>query len=102
MKKIFVACAALGLGAVLPSSPAAPQAPIPDFSGIWWHPSLPGFEPLAVGATAVTNRVRRDGVSDYGQLVGDYTNPILKPAAAATVKQYGEDRKSTRLNSSHT
>jgi hypothetical protein len=29
-------------------------------------------------------------VSNYNQLVGDYTNPILKPWAAAVVKKYGE------------
>src|SRR5271154_2340159 len=63
---------------------------IPDFSGIWWHPSLPGFEPLASGPTSVTNRSRRNGVSNYDQLVGDYTNPILKQQAAATVKSFGE------------
>src|SRR5258707_382706 len=65
-------------------------ASMPDFSGIWWHPSLPGLEPLASGPTAVTNKSRRNGVSNYDQLVGDYTNPILKPEAAATVKKHGE------------
>src|SRR6266852_4578161 len=63
---------------------------IPDFSGVWRHPSLPGFEPPASGPGPVTNRSRRDGVSNYNQLVGDYTNPILKPGAAAVVKKYGE------------
>ena len=63
---------------------------IPDFSGIWWHPSLPGPEPLASGPTVMTNRSRRDGVSNPDQLVGDYTNPILKPEAAAIVKKFGE------------
>jgi threonine dehydrogenase-like Zn-dependent dehydrogenase len=29
-------------------------------------------------------------VSDYNQLVGDYTNPILQPWAAAVVKKFGE------------
>jgi hypothetical protein len=38
----------------------------------------------------VTNRSRRDGISDYNQLVGDYTNPILKPEAAEVVKKHGE------------
>ena len=61
-------------------------ASVPDFSGIWWHPSLPGFEPPASGPGPVTNRSRRDGISDYNQLVGDYTNPILKPEAAEVVK----------------
>ena len=66
------------------------KTPIPDFSGIWWHPSLPGFEPLASGPTAVTNRSRSNGVSNYGQLVGDYTNRILQPWAAEVVKKHGE------------
>jgi hypothetical protein len=33
---------------------------------------------------------RPDGVSNVLVLVGDYTNPILKPEAAATVKKFGE------------
>jgi len=65
-------------------------ASIPDFSGVWRHPSLPGFEPPASGPGPVTNRSRRDGVSNYNQLVGDYANPILKPWAAEVVKKYGE------------
>jgi hypothetical protein len=65
-------------------------ASIPDFSGLWWHPSLPGFEPPASGPGPVTNRSRRNGVSNYDQLVGDYTNPILKPEAADVVKKKGE------------
>ena len=68
---------------------------IPDFSGIWRHPSLPGFEPLASGPRPVLNTVRRrgarqPGVSDYDKLVGDYSNPILKPHAAEVVRKYGE------------
>ena len=70
-------------------------ASIPDFSGIWRHPSLPGFEPPASGAGPVLNKVRRrgarqPGVSDYDQLVGDHTNPILKPHTAEIVRRYGE------------
>jgi hypothetical protein len=38
----------------------------------------------------VTNRSRREGVSDTYQLVGDDTNPILKPEAAEIVKQHGQ------------
>lgn len=63
----------------------------PDFSGLWWHTSLPGPEPLASGPTSVTNLSRtREGYSDYGQLVGDYKNPILKPETAAIVKKFGD------------
>jgi hypothetical protein len=65
-------------------------AAIPDFSGIWWHPSLPGFEPPSSGPGPVTNRSRRNGVGNYDQLVGDYSNPILKPATAEIVKKFGE------------
>ena len=67
------------------------MAAIPDFSGIWWHPSLPGFEPPGSGPGPVTNRSRLpNGVNNFNRLVGDYTNPILKPEAAEVVKQHGE------------
>jgi len=66
-------------------------AALPDFSGIWVHPSLPGFEPPRSGPGPVTNRVRlRNGVGNWNRLVGDYTNPILTPAAAAIVKRHGD------------
>jgi hypothetical protein len=82
---LAAAAATPGLGQT-----AAP-ASIPNFSGMWAHPSLPGFEPLASGPTSLINRSRRpDGVSNVLVLVGDYTNPILKPEAAATVKKFGE------------
>jgi hypothetical protein len=63
---------------------------IPDFSGVWLHPSIPGFEPLPSGPTSLVNRSRRNGVGNILQLVGDYTNPILKPEAAEVVKKHGE------------
>jgi hypothetical protein len=83
---------------------------IPDFSRIWTHPAFPWFEPPASGPGPVTNKSRWpqrplgvtgslglpplppgvEGVSDYDQLVGDYTNPILQPWAAAVVKKFGE------------
>jgi hypothetical protein len=66
-------------------------ASIPDFSGIWAHPYLTGFEPPASGPAPVRNRSRRpDGVANFQQLVGDYTNPILQPWAAEVVKKHGE------------
>ena len=79
---------------------------IPDFSGIWSHPSFPGFEPPASGPGPVVNKARRpqgagiDGrtlppnnnilVSNPARLIGDYSNPILKPQAAEIVKKHGE------------
>src|ERR1700704_1044781 len=71
------------------SAPAV--AAIPDFGGVWDHPGLPGFEPLASGPTSLVNLARREGgVSNNMQLVGDYKNPILKPQTAETVKKFGE------------
>src|ERR1700676_1942127 len=83
----------------------------PDFSGMWVHGSIPGFEPLASGPTSLVNRSRRsvaqlirdlanewqgpgeppsENVSNLLELVGDYTNPILQPWAAEVVKKFGE------------
>ena len=63
---------------------------IPDFTGLWVH-ALPGFEPLPSGPTALVNRSRREnGTGDILKLTGDYTNPILKPEAAAVVKKHAE------------
>ena len=104
LSMIAVAAAALAAAAppasgqtAAPASAAAPvaatktAAPIPDFSGIWAHPYLPGFEPPASGPGPVLNRSRsRNGRSNFNQLVGDYTNPILKPQAAEIVKKHGE------------
>src|SRR6266700_1206250 len=85
-------------------------ASIPEFTGVWTHPAFPWFEPPASGPGPVTNKSRWpqqpmdasgtialpplppgvEGVSDYDQLVGDYTNPILQPWAAEVVKKFGE------------
>ena len=89
-KQIFRSAACALVAVVAAPAAAAPSDPVPDFSGIWWHPSLPGPEPLASGPTTVTNRARNNGTSDYSKLVGDYTNPILKPGAAEIVKKHGE------------
>ena len=92
----------LGVG---PAGATNSAASIPDFSRIWSHPAFPWFEPPASGPGPVTNRSRWpqqpggalpplppgvEGVSDYDQLVGDYTNPILQPWAAQVVKKFGE------------
>ena len=65
-------------------------ASVPNLSGVWRRGGLPWYEPPALGPGPVTNRSRRNGVSNYDQLVGDYTNPILQPWAAEVVKKYGE------------
>src|SRR5262249_41239590 len=72
-------------------APAAETSSAPDFSGLWLHPSPPGFEPPLSGPGPVLNLARNAaGVSNFNRLVGDYNNPILKPEAAAIVKKYGE------------
>ena len=74
------------------AGPARAQSPasVPDFSGIWTHPSL-GFESPVSGPGPVRNKSRLpNGASNFDQLVGDYTNPILKPEAAEVVKRRGE------------
>jgi hypothetical protein len=78
--------------AVAPATKVAPNAAsIPDFSGLWVHPFLTGFEPPRSGPGPVRNKSRRpDGVANFAQLVGDYTNPILKPHAAEIVKKHGK------------
>ena len=86
------------------NSGAQGAASIPDFSGIWGHYSFPGFEPPRSGPGPLLNKSRRrqsfddNGlpfrgtnvplVSNNTQLVGDYGNPILKPAAAEVVKKH--------------
>jgi hypothetical protein len=82
--------------AVTPTDIGMPSAAsIPDFSGIWAHPSLNALEQPLSGPGPVRNRSRlgpgpQAGVGNIAQLVGDYTNPILQPWAAEVVKKFGE------------
>jgi hypothetical protein len=94
---LAAAAAAPALGqAVAPAAgPADGSRPraasIPDFSGIWSHPYLTGFEKPFSGPGPVLNRSRsRNGVANFQMLVGDHTNPILQPWAAEVVKKHGE------------
>jgi hypothetical protein len=91
-RRKFLLLMTLALAAMpgLGQTAAAPSGSIPDFSGVWAHPSIPGFEPLASRPTAIKNLSRRGITSDNRQLVGDYRNPILKPEAAEIVKKRGE------------
>jgi hypothetical protein len=103
---------AVAFAAAFLSSPAGAEdasqrtASLPDFSGVWGNPYLYGIEPPLSGPGPVVNKSRRpqtldvDGrrlpaanaplVSSAIQLVGDYTNPILNPAAAEVVKKHAE------------
>jgi hypothetical protein len=103
---VTTSAATLFSSAVFAQQPSQSTASIPDFSGFWSHPYWPGFELPLSGPGPVVNTSRRrrifddDGrpfppanaplVSDPFRLVGDYTNPILKPQAAQVVKRRGE------------
>ncbi len=83
----------------------------PDFSGIWGHLTFPDVEPPLSGPGPVRNLSHvRSGfcgqppcaevsggsanyVSNLYELVGDYSNPILKPEATEVVRQHGEISK---------
>ena len=68
------------------ADPAQDVASTPNLSGRWAHPYLTGFEPPRSGPGPVRNRSRLpSGVANFQQLVGDYTNPILKPHAALSI-----------------
>jgi hypothetical protein len=70
--------------------PAPAAGATPDFSGIWAHLAWPDVEPPSAGPGPVTNTSHRNGVSNIYELVGDHTNPILRPYAARAVKTQGE------------
>jgi hypothetical protein len=90
--------------ALLAQQPSKGATSVPDFSGVWAHPFFPGFELPLSGPGPVTNRSRRGQIFDNdgrprppatsgalvgagSPLVGDFTNPILKPLAAEMVKK---------------
>jgi hypothetical protein len=83
-----LACGAatLGLSAAV-AQPAAPAA-VPDFSGYWQRAGqLPStYENPLSGPGPVIDRVDHT-VEDTAPWIGDETNPILKPHAAAVVKK---------------
>jgi hypothetical protein len=98
MQRNFLLLAAFSVAVAIPAwaqAPAAQPQTVPNFSGIWSHPFLPGFEPPPSGPGPVTNKSRRsdNGVSNWSELVGDYTNPILQPHAAEAVKKHGDVSK---------
>ena len=70
---------------------ALPAFAADEITGLRWGKNAFNFEPMPSGPQPLRNTSRRpDGTGDAGRLVGDYNNPILKPEAAAVVKQKGE------------
>ena len=89
----FAAAAATpALGQKAASAPdSVAQGAIPDFSGIWAHPYLTGFEPPASGPGPILNKSRRNGAGNFRELARRLRpTPILKPEAAEVVKKHGE------------
>jgi hypothetical protein len=71
------------------ASPAS-AADIPDLSGFWGRNTF-DFEPVPSAPPPIANLYRLpSGSSDPTRPAGDYNNPILKPEAAAIVKQRAE------------
>src|SRR4051812_46779483 len=85
------------------STSAESGSPAPDFSGIW---ARVGMDPelLPSGPRPLVNLRRPmddphvNGGGDPLPLVGDYTNPILRPQAAAAVKKAGELSEGGKIN----
>jgi len=93
MERLLVCATALSiLGAMI--IPPADAATIPDFSGPWGRNAF-NFEPLPAGPKPPTNLERLpDGTANRTIMVGDYTNPILRPGAAKTIEQLGKKARS--------
>jgi hypothetical protein len=90
---VTVATPTFGQTTIQPAQPIGNQsaASVPDLSGIWGRSFYPGFGPPPTGPGPVTNRRRAlNGASSVHELIGDHTNPILKPHAAEFVKTQGE------------
>src|SRR4029077_4822938 len=81
------------VAASIPLSPlrgAEGATAIPDLSGYWGRDSLHLELPLSGPGPVVNMMHTAAGIMDMSKLMGDYTNPILKPGAAAILKQRGE------------
>ncbi len=94
--KTFLLLSTVAAALALPAITNAQNA-IPDFSGMWGR-SVFNLEPSSAPGPQPLRNLRRAGalasepivVGDPVPLVGDYMNPILRPEAAAVVKQRGE------------
>lgn len=80
------------------AAPAAAPAHVPDFSGLWSQNTSnfispkrgPGPVTHFPGMAFLYRQDRARGLKGLNVWVGDYTNPILKPWAAAAVKAHGD------------
>lgn len=76
------------------SASAGEVRAVPDFSGMWGRNSF-AYENPAAGLGPVENvQHLPSGARDTTTLVGDISNPILKPETASVVRKFGEISKS--------
>jgi len=74
-----------------PATSAAPSAAIPALSGNWGRTNFNLEQPPAAPQFIANTLRKRDGtIDDDTARVGDFTNPILTPEAAAILRQHGE------------
>lgn len=77
--------------ALMAALPAYAADGVQEMLNVRWGKNAFNFESMPSGPSALRNLSRLpNGKSNAGQLVGDYNNPILTPAAAAVVKAKGE------------
>lgn len=74
----------------LPAAAALSGNPVPDFSGLWGRNSF-DYERPSSGPGPVLNTSRLPAGDNFNRSVGDYTNAILKPHAAESVRRFGEN-----------
>jgi hypothetical protein len=75
---------------MLVSAWPALSAEVPDLSGQWGRAMLHYEQPSSGPGPILNTKLRGNGTMDQEAWVGDHTNPILKPEAAAIVKKRGE------------
>jgi hypothetical protein len=78
---------------------ANPKAP--DLSGLWGRSSIP-YERPSSGPGPLERLRLPSGQRSRNSQAGDYTNPILKPEAAAAVKRFGELAQTTGVSDPET
>jgi hypothetical protein len=80
---------ALVVASIAAGAAAQSAEPTPDFAGHWARYSLE-FEDPEQGPGPIQTMVRNPDGTPGDAKAGDYTNPILKPEAAARLKAFGE------------
>jgi hypothetical protein len=84
--RLHLFVAAISSMIALPALGQVPAQTIPDFSGLWAHPSV-GWEYPVSGPGPVRHK---PGATGSALLLGDDTNPALKPSTAAIIRRNGQ------------